>query len=66
MNGLSQASNIANDLLRQRLAEFGYHKTPHTPVLWKHIFRPIHFNLVVDDFGVEPTGPSIIIITNVL
>ena len=25
----------------------------HTPGLWQHIFRPVQFTLVIDDFGVK-------------
>ena len=25
----------------------------HTPGLWRHIFRPVQFTLVVDDFGIK-------------
>ena len=28
----------------------------HTPVLRRHIFRPVQFTLVVDDFGIEFVG----------
>ena len=28
----------------------------HTPGLWRHIFRPVQFTLVVDDFGVKFVG----------
>ena len=28
----------------------------HTPGLWRHIFRPEQFTLVVDDFGVKFVG----------
>ena len=28
----------------------------HTPGLWRHIFRPVQFRVVVDDFGVKFVG----------
>ena len=56
MYGLPQAGKIANDLLKKRLAEFGYHETKYTPGLWKHNTRPVHFTLVVDDFGIKFVG----------
>ena len=56
MDGLPQAGKIANDLLKKRLAEFGYHETKYTPGLWKHNTRPVHFTLVVDDFGIKFVG----------
>ncbi|KAL7447610.1 hypothetical protein ACHAXS_000009 [Conticribra weissflogii] len=53
MYGLPQASILANQLLKKRLAKYGYYKVPHTPGLWKHHLRPIQFTLVVDDFGIK-------------
>jgi hypothetical protein len=53
MYGLPQAGIIANQLLKKRLAEFGYFELPHTPGLWKHASRPVQFTLVVDDFGIK-------------
>ena len=40
---------VANFL---KLAEDGYYEA-ETPGLWKHVWRPIQFVLVVDDFFVE-------------
>ena len=51
--GLPQAGFLANKLLKKRLAPAGYYEMPHTPGLWKHVYRPIAFTLVVDDFGVK-------------
>ena len=51
--GLPEAGVLANKLLKKRLAPLGYYEMPHTPVLWKHVSRPIVFTLVVDDFGVK-------------
>ena len=56
MYGLPQAGILANKLLAKRLAEDGYFQTPHTPGLWKHVWRPVMFTLCVDDFGVEYVG----------
>ena len=53
MYGLPQAGILANKLLKKRLAKKGYYEMPHTPGLWKHIWRPIMFSLVVDDFGIK-------------
>ena len=39
----------------KKLVPHGYYEVKHTPVLWKHISRPIQFTLVVDDFGVKYT-----------
>ncbi len=56
MYGLPQAGILANKLLEKRLAKAGYVPTPHTPGLWKHVWRPVTFTLVVDDFGVKYVG----------
>ena len=54
--GLPQSGRLANDLLRKRLNAAGYHETATTPGLWRHVWRPIQFVLIVDDFGVEYVG----------
>ena len=56
MYGLPQAGIIANQQLVKRLAPFGYAPVTHTPGLWKHLYRPILFSVVVDDFGVKYVG----------
>jgi hypothetical protein len=56
MYGLPQAGILANQLLARRLAIHGYHQTTFTPVLWRHVTRPVQFTLVVDDFGVQYVG----------
>ena len=56
MYGLPQAGVLANKLLEERLYEFGYRQSDTTPGFWKHIWRPISFALVVDDFGVKYVG----------
>ena len=50
---LPQAGKLANKLLRKHLAPHGYYELPHILGLWEHINKPIHFSLVVDDFGVK-------------
>ena len=56
MYGLPQAGKIAHELLKKRLAKAGYHPTQFTPGLWKNVWRPITFTLVVDDFGIKVEG----------
>ena len=56
MYGLPQAGKIANELLQQRLKMHGYHPVQFTPGLWTHVWRPVKFTLVVDDFGVKFEG----------
>lgn len=56
MYGLPQAGKIANDLLTKRLAIHGYHPVNFIPGLWTHVWRPVRFTLVVDDFGVNFEG----------
>ena len=51
MYGLAQASMLANKLLKHQLAKHGYYEVHHTPGYWRHMWRPIDFTLVVDDFG---------------
>ena len=51
MYGLPQAGMLANKLLKRRLAKHGYYEVRHTPGYWWHVWRPIDFTLVVDDFG---------------
>ena len=58
MYGLPQAGIFTNDLLTERLREAGYHKCQSTKGLWKHIWRPITFTLVVDDFGIKFVGET--------
>ena len=52
---LPQAGAIANKMLKDHLAKYGYYEVPHTPGLYKHYCRPIQFTLIVDDFGVKYT-----------
>ena len=54
--GLPQAGRLANDSLKQRLAEEDYFEVDHTSGLFKHNCRPIWFTLVVDDFGIKYVG----------
>ena len=54
--GLPQAGKLAQERLVQQLAKHGYHAAAHTPLLFKHITRPISFALVVDDFGIKVKG----------
>ena len=53
MYGLPQAGRIANQLLVKRMRKAGYHPCQFTPGLWRHVWRPITFTLVVDDFGIK-------------
>jgi hypothetical protein len=45
MDGLPQASVLANKLLKKPLAKHGQYDQPHTPGLWKHESCPIWFNV---------------------
>jgi hypothetical protein len=56
MNGLKQAGLLSKQLLKTRLAPFGYYPACHTPGLWLHKTQPISFSLVVDDFAVKYVG----------
>jgi hypothetical protein len=56
MYGLPQAGILANKLLAKRLAKAGYYQCQYTAGLWRHVWRPITFCLVVDDFGIKTVG----------
>jgi hypothetical protein len=56
MYGLPQAGLLANKLLAQRLNIDGYYQCQYTPGLWRHVWRPVTFSLVVDDFGIKTVG----------
>ena len=56
MYGLPQAGILANQKLKRDLLPFGYVPCRHTPGLWRHIWRPVTFTLVVDDFGIKYVG----------
>jgi hypothetical protein len=53
MYGLPQAGKLANHLLIEALAPFGYCPVLITPSLWQYDERDIAFCLVVDNFGVK-------------
>jgi hypothetical protein len=53
---LKQSGLLANQLLKTRLAPFGYYPARHTPGLWLHKTRPISFPLIMDDFAVNYVG----------
>jgi hypothetical protein len=54
--GLPQAGILANNLLHGWLEKEGYYKAATTPGILKHKWWPIHFCLIVNDFGVEDVG----------
>ena len=58
MYGLPQAGLLANQLLKRRLEKRGYYECQFTPGLWRHVWRPTTFALVVDDFGVKVVGDT--------
>ncbi len=53
MYGLLQAGIIVQELLAKRLKEHGYKQSKTMPGQWTHEWHPIHFSLVVDNFGVK-------------
>jgi hypothetical protein len=55
MYGLPHAGLLANEQLEKRLNKHGYQQSKLVPGLWKHVTRPIHFTIVVDNFGVKYT-----------
>jgi len=58
MYGLPQAGFLANALISKRLEAGGYYQCQFTPGLWHHVWHPITFTLVVDDFGIKVTGDT--------
>jgi hypothetical protein len=56
MYGLKQAGLLANQLLQNGLAPFGYYPARHIPRLWLHKTRPIAFSIIVDDFAIKYVG----------
>ena len=56
MYGIPEAGRLANDLLRVRLKKYGYIEATHTPNYWKHMWKPISWTLIVDDFGFNYTN----------
>jgi hypothetical protein len=53
MYGLPQSGIIAQELLAERLAEYGYHQSKIIPGLWTHETRQTTFTLVVEDFAIK-------------
>ena len=47
MYRLTQAGILANKILENCLAPYGYYELTHTPNLWKHINKPIQLSLAV-------------------
>ena len=56
MYGIPIAGKIANNLLTKRIDKAGCYPCQFTVGLWKHVWRPVTFTLVVDDFGVKFVG----------
>ena len=54
--GLPQAGVISNKYFKEKLPPHGYYEVPHTPVLWRHISRPVQFRFISDNFGVKYFG----------
>ena len=50
------AGILANNLLTESLSNHGYYQVKQTPVLLRHVWRPISFTLVVDYFGIGYVG----------
>jgi hypothetical protein len=53
MYSLPQAGIIAQELLEERLAKYGYHQSKIVPGLWMHETRPTTFTLMVDNFAIK-------------
>ena len=53
---LPESGILANKLLKKRLSKHGYYEFQFNPGLYRHVWCPIMFILVVDDFGVKCQG----------
>ena len=53
MYDLTQAGILAQHLLKQWPAKYGYTQFRYTPEFLKHLWRPISFTLIINDFGVK-------------
>ena len=53
MYGLKQAAILSYNLIKQRLAPFGYYPIKESNGLWKHKTRKKILALTVDDFGIK-------------
>ena len=53
---LPQVGLLAKKCLSKRLNKKRHYPCQHNPGLWRHVWRPITFWLVVDDFGIEWNG----------
>ena len=56
MYGLPEAVILTNKLLKKRLSNHCYYKCQLTPGLYRRVWHPIMFRLVVDDFEVNYQG----------
>ena len=56
MYELPEAGILSNKLLKKRLGKHGYYEFHFTPGLYRHVWLPIMFSLVFDDFGVKFQG----------
>ena len=56
MYSLPQATSLANKLLEQWLTARGFYQCQFTLGLWQHVWWPITFVLVVNNFGVKYEG----------
>ena len=52
MYGLPQGGVLVNNLIAQQLSNHGYYQVKHTPGFWRHVWRPILFTFVEDNFGI--------------
>ena len=56
MYGLPGAGILAKKLLKKWLITHRYYECKFTPSLYRHVWQPIIFSLLVDDFGVKCQG----------
>ena len=56
MYGILIAGKTANNLLKKQITKADYHPYQFTAGLLKHVWRPVTFTLLVNDFGVKFVG----------
>ena len=56
MYGIPIDGKIASNLLTKQITKVGYHPCQFTAGMWKHVWRPVTFALLVDNVGVKCVG----------
>ena len=54
--GENHKRELKKNLIAKYLSKHGYYQVKQTPGLCKHVWRPISFTFVVDEFGIDHFG----------